>query len=416
MLKKLKLKFVLTIMTIVTVLFGAAFGLVLCRTGESLERESVRMMQPLADGPPQPGPVRMPGDPSGRVGLPFFTVVIKPDGEIDAFGDGSYDLTDGELLRALVNEAAAEPGRSGVLTGYDLRYLKAERGEMRRVVFADISGERAMLGALARNFLLIGLAGFALFLAVSLFLADWVTRPVEKAWEEQKQFVADASHELKTPLTVIITGAGLLEDGVCGEAGRKSCVRNIAVMAERMRRLAESLLELARADSGAARGTVRTVDFGKLVSDAALPFEPLFYEENRRILCDAEDRVTVRGNPEQLAQVVNILLDNALKYADSDVGVVLRRRRGRCVLSVAGRGDPISDADRVNIFKRFYRIERTGGGHGYGLGLSIAERIVREHGGRIWVRSEGGENVFYVSLECSAEAEKKERGRFRWRR
>lgn len=398
MLKKLRIKFVAVIMTIVTVLFGAVFGLVMARTTESMEKESVRMMQSAAQSPPR----FAPGEARGKIRLSSFTVVIGANGEFDVFGDGYYDLSDRELLDELVNTALSDSGRVGVIRQYDLRYLKTDTGKAQCIVFADISGEKAMIGGLIRNFAVIGLIGFAAFFAVSLLLAKWVTKPVEKAWNEQKQFIADASHELKTPLTVIMTNAEMLGDSVYGEDEKRRFTQNISVMSQRMRSLVESLLELARADSGAGRAAYKPLDYSKLVSDSALPFEPLFYEKNRELICDIEENIRVAGDPEKLSRVVGILLDNAMKYADSSAAVrlALKRRRTHCVLSVSGKGEPISKADRENIFRRFYRIDKArSGGRSYGLGLSIARRIVGEHHGRIWAQSENGSNIFYVSLE-----------------
>lgn len=401
MLKKLKIKFVAAIMTVVAVLFGTVVGLVMARTTESMEKESVRVMQSAALGPPR----FAPGEAPDRIRLPVFTVVIGADGGLEAFGDGYYDLSDRAFLDDLVNTALSDGGQVGVIRRYDLRYLKTDSGKARCIVFADISGERAMIGGLIRNFAVIGLIGFAAFFAVSLLLAGWVTKPVEKAWNEQKQFIADASHELKTPLTVIMTNAEMLGDSVYGEDKRRKFTRNISVMSQRMRSLVESLLELARADSGTERIAYQTLDYSKLVSDSVLPFEPLFYEKNRELLCEIEENIRVVGDPDKLSRVVGILLDNAMKYADpSDaVRLTLARRKTRCVLSVSGKGEPLSGDDRRNIFRRFYRIDKArSGGEGYGLGLSIAERIVGEHRGRIRVKSENGINTFSVLLECAA--------------
>lgn len=398
MLKKLRIKFVAVLMTIAAVFFGAVFGLVMARTMENMEKESVRMMQSAAQSPPR----FAPGEAPDRIRLSSFTVVIGEGGGYDVFGDGHYDLSDRALLDELVNAALSDSERVGVIRQYDLRYLKTESGRSQCIVFADISGERAMIGGLIRNFVVIGLIGFAAFFAVSLLLANWVTKPVEKAWNEQKQFIADASHELKTPLTVIMTNAEMLGDSIYGEDEKQKFTQNISVMSQRMRSLVESLLELARADNGAGRAVYKPLDYSKLVSDSVLPFEPLFYEKNRELICDIEENIRVVGDPEKLSRVVGILLDNAMKYADPGAAVrlSLKRRRAHCVLSVSGKGEPISKADRENIFKRFYRIDKArSGGQSYGLGLSIARRIVGEHHGRIWAQSENGSNAFCVSLE-----------------
>ena len=239
------------------------------------------------------------------------------------------------------------------------------------------------------------------FLGLSLLLARWALRPVERAWEQQRQFVADASHELKTPLTVILTDAELLQDPETNEADRARFSGGILTMARQMRGLVEDLLELARLDAGTARRERTELDFSELCAQTLLPFEPLFFEKGLELQSQVEPGIRVRGDGEHLRQVEEILLDNALKYAAVPSAVELRlARQGRNVrLSVASRGDALSKEELKDIFKRFYRADRARSrGGGYGLGLAIAGSIAAEHGGKIWAESESGVNTFIVEL------------------
>ena len=168
-----------------------------------------------------------------------------------------------------------------------------------------------------------------------------------------------------------------------------------------MRGLVESLLELARLDNHRSQIKRTEIDFSKLINNSLLPFEPLFYENNLTLSADIDNGITVNADKERLRQVINILLDNALKYSDpaDQVTVTLKRHNSECVLSVSGRGTPLSKDECVNIFKRFYRVDQArNDGQSYGLGLSIADSIIKEHNGKIWAESENGYNVFIVSL------------------
>jgi signal transduction histidine kinase len=272
---------------------------------------------------------------------------------------------------------------------------------MNAIVFADISSEKAMIKGLIRNSVIIGFIGYVIFFLISLILAKWVTKPVEKTWNEQKQFIADASHELKTPLTVIMTNAEMMSDKSYSESDRYGFTRNILSTSKRMRGLVESLLELARLDNNRAQIKLETVNLSKLINDSILPFEPLFYENEMELSADIDDGVNVEGNKEKLRQVINILLDNALKYSDpaDNVRVKLKRQGSECVLSVSGLGTPLTKEECVNIFKRFYRVDQArNDGQSYGLGLSIADSIIKEHNGKIWAESADGYNTFLVSL------------------
>jgi len=403
MLKRLRIKFIAVIMSIVTVLFIMIFGLVLHLTKQNMERESIQMMRGMAFRPMMSAPMHKPDKMPDNIRLPFFTVQIAEDGEITAFGGDYFDLTDKELLRDLVDAVNERSKETGVLSEYDLRYMKEDNGRIKTIVFADISSEKAMINGLIRNSVIIGLIGYAVFFLISLLLSKWVTKPVEKTWNEQKQFIADASHELKTPLTVIMTNAEMMGDKSYSESDRDGFTKNILSTSKRMKGLVESLLELARLDNNKAKPKLDAVNLSKLINDSILPFEPLFFESGMELAADIDNGINVEGDKEKLRQVVNILLDNALKYSDpaDRVTVELKRQSSECIMSVSGLGAPLSEEERKNIFKRFYRIDKArNDGQSYGLGLSIADSIIKEHNGKIWAESENGCNNFYASLPC----------------
>ncbi|MCI8439077.1 MAG: HAMP domain-containing histidine kinase [Oscillospiraceae bacterium] len=388
MIRRLRLTFVCINMVTVTAMLCVIFGMVLHFTRENLEAKSIHLLQTLAAEPGQPGP-RGPHE----VQLPYFTVEFGQWGGMRVVGSGTYAFLDeaelSELLRAALD--AGEP--VGVLPEYGLRYCRT--GPPGGFVFVDISSEISTMENLLRNCLLIGCASFLAFLLISLLLARWAVKPVDTAWRQQRQFVADASHELKTPLTVILTNAELLQD-----AGPSRFADNILVMARQMRGLVEGLLDLARVDNG--EKAFQPVDLSRLVADALLPFEPVFFERRLELSSSVAEDITVQGSPGHLRQVVEILLDNAQKYADAQgtVAVRLERSGGKaCLLSVANPGPAISREDLANIFKRFYRVDEARRRDGScGLGLAIAEGIVASHRGKIWAESGNGVNTFFVRL------------------
>lgn len=401
MIQRLRFKFVLVNMGIVTILLCTILGLVFYFTSAQLEMESIRMMEDIASRPFQ---LDAPGEPGPDVRLPFFTLQVGPHGELMSADGGYYDLSDGDLLSGLVATAAASPQRLGVISEYELRYYRVDAPASQRLVFADISSERATLEGLRTTCLLIGGLSFFAFLWVSILLSKWAVQPVELAWKQQRRFVAAASHELKTPLTVIMTNAELLAAPELREEKREKSLSSILAMSRQMRGLIEQMLELARTDSPEAAALFRPVDLSRLVSQAVLPFEPLFFERGLSLDAQVEEGIGVTGEETQLRRVVEILLDNAQKYAKpgGSAAVVLRRRgRGRCVLSVSDEGDPIPPEERRQIFQRFYRADPARSRDGsFGLGLSIAEGIVKQHRGRIWAESRDGRNIFSVELPC----------------
>lgn len=394
MLKRLRLKFVLINMSIVTLMLCVILALVYYFTSANLENESIDMLRAVALNPPRPAPSEAAED----VRLPFFTLQISPGGEVlDVYG-GYYDLSDADLLEYLAAQAASSPGSLGVIDAYNLRYYRADVPGNNLLVFADITSERATLDGLLRTCIIIGVAGFAVFLWISIALSRWAVRPVERGWEQQRQFVASASHELKTPLTVIMTNAELLS--ASGSGGRQT--ESILMMSRRMRSLIEQLLTLARADNDGEAGPMESVDFSGLVYGEALEMEPVCFERSLRLSTGIDGGISVHGDAGRLRELAGILLDNAAKYARPGglITVSLRRSgRRKCLLTVSDEGEEIPPDELRAIFRRFYRSPcARKAAEGFGLGLSIAESIAHKHRGRIWAESSDGVNSFMVEL------------------
>lgn len=399
MLKKLRIKFILINMLIVTVMLSAVFGFVYHFTRVSLEDESVSMMQSIAEDPLY---LMNIGEQSGSVRLPYFILKINSRGDIIAAGGGYYDLSDKSFLEELLRKALLADDSVGIINEYNLRYYRTAASGGISIVFADTTSEKATLMSLLRILLLIGGGAFLVFLGVSALLARWAIKPVEAAWQQQRQFVADASHELKTPLTVIMTNAELLQSPDYDEQSRSGFADSILVMSKQMRGLVERLLELARADNGTNLPAFEKFDFSTTVKNAILPFEPVFFEKEIELSSDIEDGITVNGDKEHLRQVLEIFLDNAQKYASVPGSAAVKLARcgkSRCRLSVANTGEAIAPEDLKNIFKRFYRADKARSRDGsFGLGLSIAESVVLRHRGKIWAESKNGVNTFYAEL------------------
>lgn len=398
MIRKLRLKIIAVVMLVALLMLGVIFGLVYTMTKQNLRTQSISMMQAIAANPFEPV---LPDEQPQQVRLPYFVLQRDFYGNLVAIGSSYYDLSNRTFLEQVTNAALSGEESIGELPNYNLRYYIAASGIPTRVIFADTSSEQQTLRGIVQTCAMVGAAALAALLALSALLAHWAVRPVDTAWQQQRQFVADASHELKTPLTVILTNAQLLQSGDFDEAHRTQFTDGIVTMAQQMRALVEGLLELARAENGQAVPSFVPVSFSTLVSDTALYFEAACFERGLQLQTQIQPDITVSGDGRLLQQVVEILLDNAQKYASGGTIAVQLVRTGRshCRLLVADEGDALSQETLKNIFKRFYRADpartRTGS---FGLGLSIAQAIVHEHRGRIWAQSAGGLNTFFVEL------------------
>ena len=398
MLKRLRVKIICITMVIVALMLGIIFCTVYHFTRENLETESIRMMEAMASNPFQLG---RPNEMPEEIRLPYFVIQLGAGNEIISVGGGYYDLSDREFLQSAVTEAMACKTRSGVLEDYKLRFMIQPSIMGGRIVFADISSEQAALSSLVKTSILIGAAAMLVFFGAAILFARMAVKPVEKAWEQQRQFVADASHELKTPLTVIITNTELMKSPDYSGEEKSRFLDSIQTMSSQMRGLTESLLTLARVDADIHPSQHERLDFSYLTGQEIMSFEPLFFEKDLLLTSELESSIMLSGRQEELRRLVDILLDNAMKYssARSEVLVQLRRHGKEALLSVANHGQELSDEDLRNIFKRFYRADKARSmNHSYGLGLPIAEGIVRSHRGKIWSESSGGINRFHVSL------------------
>ncbi len=337
----------------------------------------------------------------GQEGVPCFVAEVYASGTVRVSGNSYYDLTDKAALVDIVTAALSADSDEGVLAEHHLRYLRQAGLLSTRIAFTDSTLEQATLRSLLTGSLLIGLAALAVLFACSYVLSGAVTRPVDRAWQQQKQFLSDASHELKTPLTVILSSAELLEQSAAPE--QKQYVDNVRAESRRMKRLVEDMLTLSRVERGGEHLPDTTADLSDAAADAALRFEPVAYEAGHTLSYDIAPGLLVRGDSGKLEQAVAVLLDNAIKYAapGTEVRLDAARQGKNACLWVENEGDPIPADKLPHIFDRFYRADesRTDGGS-FGLGLPIARAIVEAHRGTLHCDSGGHTTRFTITLPC----------------
>jgi heavy metal sensor kinase len=228
---------------------------------------------------------------------------------------------------------------------------------------------------------------------------------LETAFAQQKQFASDAAHELRTPVSVILTQTQSALSRERDSASYKQTVEACQRAAQRMRKLIESLLELARFDAGQEVLKRMEFDFSKIIADSAEMVQTMADEKNVKIISGAEP-LRITGDPERLTQVVTNLLTNAIQYNQTggEVRIELKLENGLAVLKISDTGKGITPEDLPRVFERFYRADksRTGAGNS-GLGLSICKAIVEAHGGTIEAAQGSGSGaVFIVRLPAGS--------------
>lgn len=328
---------------------------------------------------------------------PHFTCSISSTGGVTLFS-GHYFLEDQLDMSTLVQEVLMLGTDSDILERYHLRFsISSYSYDSRLISFVDISAMHEELANYIIKVFLILLPVLALVALLCYHLSGWLVQPVKNMIDEQHRFIAGASHELKTPLAIISSNAELLES--TPEGGRASLwCRNIKDECRRMNDLVQGLAFVALA-STENKQRQKQVDFSDLLEGELTRFEVLAFEKELIFQSDLERDIFVTGDKDQLSRLVDILMDNAIKYCrkNGTVSVQLSRSGNSLRFSVSSDGEPLSAEQCQNVFIPFYRV---GQGKGFGLGLSIAWETVTAMGGSIRALSGKDNNTFLIDLPC----------------
>ncbi len=410
MIRKLQLKFVAICMVLVTAVLSVVFGAVYMAMGQNIEALSRQVLQRVIDETATSSDVSRP-DISINIGgdkvlLPYFTVVVQEqwDGTyVATVTAGTYaNLNNTEELQDILTDCLSQNQAEGVVREYGLRYLRQDNRLFgyKNIAFVDMSMEQATLQKMMYSYLQIALAALLLLLGVSVVLSRWATRPVEKAWRQQRQFLSDASHELKTPLTVILSNAEMLQSAPLADKPAR-WADNIRSEAGRMKSLVEEMLTLARADNMVRTAVMAEVSLTDVAGDCALAFEPVAFEAGKPLTYDIAPDITVEGDAVKLRQLIGVLLDNAIKYgaAGGTITLSVQKTGSSARLTVANPGEPIPAQQLSRLFERFYRADASRGEQsGFGLGLPIASTIAAEHKGTLKAESDAVSTRFIFTM------------------
>lgn len=438
---KLRLKLALMNAAVAALILLAISAVAYVFIVQLITRQSERAIVQIARGLASygsPGGIS-PGDPLQLAGggNPYLVLRVDEGGTISVAGSFRIYISQGELNELVDRSVSAEQhffDSLGKLSGeQERRTLIAQRpvstvirlsdGQVFRycmvglrpgissvyIVFLDMQQEDTLLGSVR---LALGgsvLAGLILTLLGGFFLAGRALWPIRLSWQKQRNFVADASHELRSPLAAIQCNLDVvLDDPDAPMREKQLYLEGISEETGRMAVLVDELLLLARADSDTLVFQKERAEMADIAGNAVAFLQPLAAKRGIALMLDVADRPAVLGDPARLKQVLISLIDNAVKYTSEggSVTVSVRRVKDRAEIDVADTGIGIPKEHLLKIFERFYRVDKARehetGGHG--LGLSIAQWIVSRHGGGITVESEEGRgSCFTVWLPISKE-------------
>lgn len=408
MFKKTRRKIVASIMSILVLVWVGTLGIIYTSSYLEMSKQNRRMlkahsdmfvihqtMNPLRPEKPIPDGINHGFADSPMFNLStFYTVVVSKSGEIIETKNDKPSVHSDKDLQALALQIIENGKTNGKVN--NLIFYMAEKGGFRLVSFMDNTLINENASTLIRYTFIFGGVALLIFFFVSLLLAEKIVKPVEKSYKKQKQFISDAGHELKTPVSIVGVNAELLSR----EIGQSQWLSNIQYENERMGILVTQMLELARTENTEAQ--TEHIDLSRLTDGEALPFESIAFEKGFTLNTEIKSGITVIGNSTQLKQLVSILLDNAIRHGESSstIDLTLTKSHGNARLSVINKGEEIPKEQQEQLFDRFYRADtaRNSDDMHYGLGLAIAKSIVAKHNGSIEIRCDGGLVEFRVQI------------------
>jgi len=330
----------------------------------------------------------------------FYSVVFSADGSVLQVNNDDPSQMSDEVLTELA-QSFLETGKSYGISRNMIYLVSGEDYTLVSMMDNTVVGESIV--TLLRYTVIFGAVAIVVVLVLAIFLSGWIIRPLEENYRRQNQFISDAGHELKTPVSTISTNAELLQR----EIGENRWLDNIRYENSRMTEIVRSLLDLLRAESLTSQAEqLERMDLGRAVTAGVLPFEARAFEEGYELSCEIADDIFIAGEASQIGKLISILVDNAFAHTNPSGRIVvsLENGKGSAILTVANEGDPIPPESMNRIFDRFYRVDssRTVSGQDgaaqahYGLGLSIAKAIATAHRAKILVSCGDGMTKFIV--------------------
>lgn len=392
MFKKLKTKFILINMSLLTLVFVTIFGSIYFIMNTSLNREINITLEDLIRDDKKQKPI------SGNISVNLD----ENNNIINYFVHLNTDITSNNLQNYIDNvlESNTDSGEIKIDNSLFV-YKKEDFGYSKKIVFLDISYQESLKLKLLQVFILAGGGSLILLLIISIYLTNKSIEPIKDTFEKQKQFIADASHELKTPLTIIKTNTSLVlsnpEDSVREQS---KWIHYIDDQSDRMSELINEMLTMAKLDTSENKLILTPINMSKIIQSMLLGFDAVIFENNILLEENIAKNIFINGNEESIKKLFSIIIDNAIKYTNKNgkISVSLFLDRNKARLEVINTGEGIPSKDLERIFERFYRVDnsRARESGGYGLGLSIAKSIVSQHKGKIYAKSTLNKSTSFI--------------------
>lgn len=408
MIKVLQRKFVISSMTAVSILLLALLGAINISNiiitlsqaentlSDIIQAEVQQISQPHIN-PGNQGNQIFGGEPKPfpemNMTSLFFVARFDDFGEIVQVDTSKIVGMTEDEAKALALQAWNSSESEGKISGF--KYASETGGAGKVYVFLDVSYQTYSVISVLFLSVFIGLVCWVLMLILIIFLSKRAIKPIAENIERQKQFVTDAGHEIKTPLSIILANTDALEL----HNGENKWSKNIRAQTVRLNGLMQNLLTLARIDESRIDETKETFSLNEAVEQTSNMFLEMLSPKNLTMRKYFREEININANRELISRLVSILLDNAVKYArrGSEIGIELYKNDRTITLAVVNQCDNLPDCPPEKLFDRFYRgnSARTQKSGGYGIGLSAAASIAELHKGSIKAIYEGGSTIIF---------------------
>lgn len=368
----------------------------LMRMDVSKENEQTKQPTNNSEAPEQ---IDRPDDEKPQIFMDstIYTVLLDENQNVKDVINHTTDNISDEEIKEIAENIIKNRNNENLKIGnlYFANYSYAFNMKNTSLVIIDNTKTKAELIEMLKVSVLIFAILEMIIVISSNQITNWIIKPVEESFNKQKQFIQDASHELKTPLAVIIASSEALENN----PNERKWLDNIKEEADGMNNLVSDLLEMAKSENKVQEQYMEE-NLSKLVEKSVLTFESLIFEKNIKLTYNIEKNIFFKCDSKGIKQVIGILMDNAIKHSieNGEIIVNLKKDKRNTIIEVSNKGKEIPKKQREKIFERFYRADesRNRTENRYGLGLAIAKNIVNNHNGKIDVNCENGYTTFKI--------------------
>ena len=413
MIKRFKCRFILAAMASVFIVLAVILGIANVTNYRRIVKEADTTLTILMENdgkfPEQSGDKKTPPDKKKpedkdakeKAGKPmspelpfesrYFYVVLDQNGKKVAADTGKIAAVNEKKAVKYAGKIQSQSKRTGFYKKY--RYMKNVKDKNTMVIFLDCARNMDTFYSFLTTSILASVSGMLAVLVLVLLFSRQIVKPVAESYEKQKRFITDAGHEIKTPLTIIDADAQVLEM----DTGVNEWLADICKQTDKLRKLTDNLIYLSRMEENQNRELMIDFPISDIVDETATSFQALAVTQGKTFTCETEPMLTYCGNEQHIQRLVEILLENAVKYSDDKghIGLELKKTGKNIVLSVYNTAEKIDRKQLTYIFERFYRMDasRNSETGGYGIGLSIAQAIVQEHKGKITADTEDEKSI-----------------------